>query len=54
MDIEYTVEEEAFRDEVKAFIAENHTADIRARTAKSLTGYINKETHVAWQKALHT
>ncbi len=53
MDIEYTAEEEAFRAEVKAFIAENHTEEIRARTAKSLTGYINKESHVEWQKKLH-
>ncbi|MFP6770901.1 MAG: acyl-CoA dehydrogenase family protein [Alphaproteobacteria bacterium] len=53
MDIEYTNEEEAFRAEVKEFIAENHTEEIRARSAKSLTGYINKESHVAWQKALH-
>ena len=52
MDIDYTPEELAFRDEVRAFIAENHTLEIRAKTAKSLTGYINKDDHVTWQKAL--
>ncbi len=53
MDIDYTADELAFRDEVRAFIAQNHTAEIKAKTAKSLTGYINKDDHVAWQKALH-
>ncbi len=53
MDIQYSAEELAFRDEVRAFIAENHTPEIRAKTAKSMTGYIHKEDHVAWQKALY-
>ncbi|MFP6748710.1 MAG: acyl-CoA dehydrogenase family protein [Alphaproteobacteria bacterium] len=53
MDIDYTADELAFRDEVRAFIAEHHTAEIQAKTAKSLTGYIHKDDHVAWQKALH-
>ena len=53
MDIQYTAEELAFRDEVRAFIAKNHSAEIRAKTAKSMTGYIDKDEHVAWQKALY-
>ena len=32
VDIHYSAEEEAFRDEVRAFIAENHTAEIKAKT----------------------
>ncbi len=52
MDIDYTAEELAFRDEVRAFIAEHHTPEIRAKTAKSMTGYIDKDEHMAWQKAL--
>ena len=53
MDIQYTAEELAFRDEVRGFIAENHTPEIKAKTAKSMTGYIDKDEHVAWQKALY-
>ena len=53
MDIEYTAEEDAFRAEVRDFIAQNHSDEIKAKTAKSLTGYIHKEDHIAWQKALH-
>ncbi|MBT6592149.1 MAG: pimeloyl-CoA dehydrogenase large subunit, partial [Rhodospirillaceae bacterium] len=53
MEIDYTAEELAFRDEVRAFINDKHTAEIRAKTAKSMTGYIHKEDHVAWQKELY-
>ena len=53
MDIQYAAEDEAFRAEVQAFIAENHTEEIRSKTAKSLTGYIDKEAFVTWQKALY-
>ncbi|MDE0944600.1 MAG: acyl-CoA dehydrogenase family protein [Alphaproteobacteria bacterium] len=53
MDIEYTAEELAFRDEVRAFIDVEHTAEIRSKTTKSMTGYIHKEDHIAWQKALY-
>lgn len=53
MEIKYTPEELAFREEVKAFIAENHTPDLKAKTGKSRTGYIHKEDHVDWQKALY-
>ena len=53
MDIQYAAEDEAFRAEVRAFIAENHTEEIRSKTAKSLTGYIDKEAFVTWQKALY-
>ena len=53
MDIQYSAEELAFCNEVRAFVAENHTSEIQAKTGKSMTGYIHKEDHVAWQKALY-
>ena len=53
VDIQYSDDELAFRDEVRAFIAENHTPEIKAKTAKSMTGYIHQDDHVTWQKALH-
>ena len=48
MDIQYAAEDEAFRAEVQAFIAENHTEEIRSKTAKSLTVYIDKEAFGTW------
>ena len=53
MDVQFSAEEEAFRQEVRDFIAKHYTADLRARSAKSLSGYLYKVDHVRWQKALH-
>jgi alkylation response protein AidB-like acyl-CoA dehydrogenase len=53
VDIQFSAEDLAFRDEVRAFIEEKYTPDMRARSAKSLTGYIYKADHVRWQKALY-
>ncbi|MGB5950670.1 MAG: acyl-CoA dehydrogenase family protein [Parvibaculum sp.] len=52
MDLSFSKEDEAFRLEVRKFIEENYTADIRAKQARSKHGYIDKESHVKWQKAL--
>ena len=53
MDFTFSAEDEAFRRDVRAFIEANYTADMRARAAKSLSGYLYKEDHLRWQKALH-
>ena len=53
MDIDFDPEDEAFRDEVRAFIAEHYRPEMRARSAKSTTGYLEKDDHVRWQKALY-
>jgi alkylation response protein AidB-like acyl-CoA dehydrogenase len=53
MDFTFSAGDEAFRQRVRDFIAANYTADMRARAAKSLTGYLYKEDHLRWQKALH-
>ncbi|HUD53033.1 acyl-CoA dehydrogenase family protein, partial [Parvibaculum sp.] len=52
MDLSFSKEDEAFRQEVRAFIDEAYTADIRAKHARSKHGYIDKDSHVKWQKAL--
>ncbi len=52
MDLSFSKEDEAFRLEVRKFIEENYTAEIRAKQARSKHGYIDKESHVKWQKAL--
>ena len=53
MDLAYTPEEVAFRDEVRAFIAANFDEEMRAATKRSRTGYIAKHLHIRWQKRLN-
>ena len=52
MDLSFSKEDEAFRLEVRKFIEENYTAEMRAKQARSKHGYIDKESHIKWQKAL--
>lgn len=49
MDISFSPEDLAFREEVRAFFAENFTDDVRQR----LAGPNYKEAIVEWQKKLH-
>lgn len=53
MDYTFSDDDLAFRDEVRAFIGEHFTPELRAKAAKSTTGYLEKADHVAWQKALY-
>ncbi|BCW89834.1 Putative acyl-CoA dehydrogenase FadE17 [Alphaproteobacteria bacterium SO-S41] len=53
MDLAFTKEDLAFRDEVRAFIAANFDEDMRQQSANSKNGYMSKEAHVRWQKALY-
>lgn len=53
MHLEFTAEDLAFRDEVRAFIAEAFDDDMRARMAQSKNGHINKDGQVRWLKRLH-
>ena len=50
MNMNYTAEELAFRDEVRAFLDENLPADIAAK----VKGFrrLSKEDHQRWQKIL--
>jgi len=52
MDLSFSKEDEAFRQEVRQFIEESYTAEMRAKHARSKHGYMDKETHVKWQKSL--
>ncbi len=52
MDLSFSPEDEAFRKEVKDFIAEHYTDDIRDQVSRSKNGYIDKHLHVKWQKSL--
>ena len=51
MDLEFTREELAFREEVRAFVSEKLPADIREKM--DLGQPLTKEEHVRWQKILY-
>jgi alkylation response protein AidB-like acyl-CoA dehydrogenase len=51
MRLEFTDEEQSFRDEVRSFLSEQLTSDI---TDKVLNGYeLGREEHLLWQRRLH-
>ncbi len=51
MDIIYTKEDEAFRNKIKEFVAENLSRDLQKKIANG--GKANKQETVNWQKALN-
>lgn len=53
MDLNFTAEELAFRDDVRGFIKKNFDAEMQAAMARTRTGYIAKHLHIRWQKALY-
>jgi alkylation response protein AidB-like acyl-CoA dehydrogenase len=52
MDLSFSKEDEAFRQEVRKFIEESYTPEMRSKHARSKHGYIDKASHVQWQKSL--
>ncbi|HEY4344980.1 MAG TPA: acyl-CoA dehydrogenase family protein [Parvibaculum sp.] len=52
MDLNFSTEDEAFRKDVRSFIEEAYTPAMRAKHARSKHGYIDKASHVQWQKSL--
>ena len=53
MDLSLGKQDEQFRDEVRAFIAERFDEDLRHKMACSKNGYLDKAGQVKWQKALN-
>jgi alkylation response protein AidB-like acyl-CoA dehydrogenase len=53
MDLDFSKEDMAFRDEVRAFIAEAFDEDMRARAAQSKNGHIDKAGQIRWLKRLY-
>lgn len=53
MDLNFAPEDEAFRKEVRDFIADAFDDELRAAMKKTRAGYMPKHLHVRWQKALH-
>ena len=52
MDLEFTTEELKFRDEVRAWIAENFTDDLKKRMALTKNGSLDEKNQKAWHKKL--
>ena len=52
MDLSFTPEDLAFQKEVRDWIAENYSEDLRRRNALSKTNYLDKEGMVEWQRKL--
>jgi alkylation response protein AidB-like acyl-CoA dehydrogenase len=52
MDLDFSPEELAFGQEVRAFIAEAFDDDMRKRMGQSKNGYLDKESQVRWLKRL--
>jgi alkylation response protein AidB-like acyl-CoA dehydrogenase len=53
MDLDFSAEDLAFRDEVRAFIAQAYDDDMRAHAAQSKNGHIDKAGQVRWLKRLN-
>ena len=53
MDLDFTAEDLAFRDQVRAFIAQAFDDDMRAHMAQSKNGHIDKAGQVRWLKRLN-
>ena len=52
MELILSPEEEKFRDEVREFVSEEVSEEIRRKT---MTGFrLNKEDHESWQRKLHS
>jgi alkylation response protein AidB-like acyl-CoA dehydrogenase len=52
MDLAFSPEDEAFAQEVRAWIKEAYTDDLKTKMAQSKNGYLDKAGQVAWHKKL--
>ena len=53
MDLSFSKEDLAFRDEVRRFIDENYDEELRSKNAQSKNNYLDKEGMLKWQRALY-
>lgn len=53
MDLSFTKEDLEFQKEVRDWIAEAYTSELRAKMAMSKNGYLDKAGQVEWQKRLY-
>lgn len=53
MHLNFSPQDQQFREDVRAWIAEAYDDELRALMAQSKNGYLDKAGQVRWQKALH-
>src|SRR5258708_26777405 len=53
MDLTFSTEERAFEQEVRGFIAENLTPEIKRATALTPSVFSDPDIGMAWQRTLH-
>ena len=53
MDLSFTKEDLEFQQDVRDWIAEAYTPELRAKMAMSKNGYLDKQGQVEWQKKLY-
>ncbi|WP_439687386.1 Acyl-CoA dehydrogenase related to the alkylation response protein AidB [Cupriavidus oxalaticus] len=53
MHLDFSPQDQQFREDVRAWIAEAYDDELRALMAQSKNGYLDKAGQVRWQKALH-
>mgnify|MGYP000648255397 CR=1 FL=1 len=53
IELELTADEVAFRDEVRAFISEKLTDELKRETARTTTVFAEKDVAMQWQAILH-
>ncbi|HXQ17534.1 MAG TPA: acyl-CoA dehydrogenase family protein [Caulobacteraceae bacterium] len=53
MDLTWSEEDQRFQSEVRAFLAENLTEDLRRTASRMTSVYADRETAMAWQGILH-
>jgi alkylation response protein AidB-like acyl-CoA dehydrogenase len=53
MDLSFSKDDLAFRDEVRRFIEENYDEELRDKNAQSKNNYLDKDGMLKWQRALY-
>jgi alkylation response protein AidB-like acyl-CoA dehydrogenase len=53
MDLSFSKEDLAFRDEVRRFIDENYDEELRNKNAQAKNNYLDKDGMLKWQRALY-
>ena len=51
MELGFKEEDIKFRDEVRGFIKEAYTSDMKKTLSRSKNGHAGKDLHIKWQKS---
>ncbi|MEE4382191.1 MAG: acyl-CoA dehydrogenase family protein, partial [Pseudomonadales bacterium] len=53
LDLRFDAADEAFREEVRAFLAEHLTEDLKAAARRQTTVFADRDVALRWQRILH-